>query len=90
MRSCDRWNKTHAINLSTADRYWRGVPTEIRAPISVGTVGNFSRHVFRSYNFNLNQPQLTGKSRLRACLHGGGGPQVGDVTRLGGVTRLSM
>ena len=28
-------------------------------------------------------------SRLRACLHGGGGPQVGEVTRLGGVTRLS-
>ena len=22
---------------------------------------------------------------LRACLHGGGGPQVGEVTRLGGV-----
>ena len=27
---------------------------------------------------------------LRACLHGGGGPQVGEVTRLGGVTRHSM
>ena len=27
---------------------------------------------------------------LSACLHGGGGPQVGEVTRLGGVTRLSM
>ena len=27
---------------------------------------------------------------LRACLHGGGGPQVGEVTRLGGVTRLSL
>ena len=26
----------------------------------------------------------------RACLHGGGGPQVGEVTRLGGVTRLSI
>ena len=26
---------------------------------------------------------------LRACLHGGGGPQIGEVTRLGGVTRLS-
>ena len=26
---------------------------------------------------------------LRACLHGGGGPQVGEVTRLGVVTRLS-
>ena len=28
--------------------------------------------------------------RLRACLHGGRGPQVGEVTRLGGVTRLSI
>ena len=27
---------------------------------------------------------------LRACLHGGGGPQVGGVTRIGGVTRLSI
>ena len=23
--------------------------------------------------------------RVRACLHGGGGPQVDEVTRLGGV-----
>ena len=30
------------------------------------------------------------KCTLRACLHGGGGPQVGEVTRLGGVTRLSI
>ena len=29
-------------------------------------------------------------SLLKACLHGGGGPQVGEVTRLGGVTRLSI
>ena len=27
---------------------------------------------------------------LRACLHGGWGPQEGEVTRLGGVTRLSV
>ena len=27
---------------------------------------------------------------LRACLHGSGGPQLGEVTRLGGVTRLSI
>ena len=34
----------------------------------------------------------TGKSckTLRACSHGGGGPQVGEVTHLGGVTRLSI
>ena len=28
--------------------------------------------------------------RLRACLNGGEGPQVGEVTRPGGVTRLSI
>ena len=27
---------------------------------------------------------------LRACLHGGGGPQVSEVTRLGGVAHPSM
>ena len=27
---------------------------------------------------------------LRACLHGGGGPQVGEVTRLGWATRLAI
>ena len=27
---------------------------------------------------------------LRACLHEDGGPQVGEITRLGGVTRLSI
>ena len=26
----------------------------------------------------------------RACLHLGGGPQIGEVTLLGGVTRLSI
>ena len=29
-------------------------------------------------------------TKLRACLHGGVGPQVGEVTRLGGVTHLSI
>ena len=33
---------------------------------------------------------MRGDYVLRACLHGGGGPQVGEVTRLGGVTRLSI
>ena len=28
--------------------------------------------------------------QVRACLHGGRGPQVGQVTHLGGVTRLSI
>ena len=38
----------------------------------------------RSYDAHLSV------TFLRACLHGGGGPQVGEVTRLGGVTRLSI
>ena len=29
-------------------------------------------------------------SCIRACLHEGGEPQVAEVTRLGGVTRLSI
>ena len=35
------------------------------------------------------QNEIRAVSSVRACLHGGGGPQVGEVTRLGGVTRLS-
>ena len=40
-------------------------------------------------------PDFRARERLcevtvRACLHGGGGPQVGEVTRFGGVTRLSI
>ena len=34
--------------------------------------------------------QKSNGSSLKDCLHGGGGPQVGEVTRLGGVTRLSI
>ena len=37
----------------------------------------------------MRQPNLY-MLLIRACLDGGGGPQVGEVTRLGGVTRLSI
>ena len=32
------------------------------------------------------KPAHTPNSGVRACLHEGGGPQIGEVTRLGGVT----
>ena len=35
-------------------------------------------------NNNKEQESQRQKKRLRACLHGGGGPQVGEVTRFGG------
>ena len=34
--------------------------------------------------------KISSSQRLRACLHGGGGPKVSEVTCLGGVTRLSI
>ena len=34
--------------------------------------------------------ETLGNNSLRACSHGGGGPQVGEVPRLGGVTNLSI
>ena len=42
-----------------------------------------------SFFFKMNRKGMR-ESILRACLHGGGGPQEGEVTRLGGVTRLSI
>ena len=33
---------------------------------------------------------MSSMAKLRACLHAGGGPHVGEVTRLGVVTRLSI
>ena len=35
---------------------------------------------------NTKDPRLG----LKACLHGSGGPHLGEVTRLGGVTCLAM
>ena len=34
-----------------------------------------------------NYADQEGYFRLRACLHGGGGPQVGEVTHFGGVKK---
>ena len=38
---------------------------------------------------SVNDPYSVAHKRVRkrACLHGGGGPQVGEVTRLGGVKK---
>ena len=48
---------------------------------------HFQRHFLtRKTLFNFLTPVII----LRACLHGGGGPQVGEVSRLGGVTYLSI
>ena len=38
----------------------------------------------KNSNNNKEQESQRQKKRLRACLHGGGGPKVGEVTRFGG------
>ena len=49
--------------------------------------------IFRNFFWSENILQLKFPVRLhdlRACSHGGGGPRVGEVPRLGGVTNLSI
>ena len=41
----------------------------------------------RNWTETVNAPIF---QRSKACLHGSGGPQAGEVTRLGAVTRLSI
>ena len=42
----------------------------------------------RTIHSTLTPHQQFLRTSARACLHGGGGPQVGEGTRFGGVTRL--
>ena len=47
------------------------------------------RQVFQSVLF-VKGIKIPGNTSLWTCLHGGGGPQVGEVTWLGGVARLTI
>ena len=47
-------------------------------------------YIFCNEKVHVSSAHVHRAFSLRACLHGGGGPQVGEVTRLGGVTRLSI
>ena len=40
--------------------------------------------------FLASNVRMYDNGSLKACLHGCGGPQLGEVTHLGGVTRLSI
>ena len=43
-----------------------------------------------SDRFFVKGIKIPGNASLSTCLHGGKEPQVGEVTRLGGVARLSI
>ena len=44
----------------------------------------------RKHKIECQHEKSPSSYKLRACLHGGGGPQLGEVTRLDGVTCLSI
>ena len=51
-----------------------------------GCYGSSTLEKLGKLRINFHAFQAT----LRVCLHGGRVPQMGEVTRLGGVTRLSI
>ena len=58
--------------------------------LSWGCFGNISS-LTKTIFFDLNVTYYWHATvTLRACLHGGGGPQEGEVTSLRGVARLSI
>ena len=83
------------LNTAKTETLWLGInaarkdtPFGIKWPetpiCALGTSFSYNYKLCECENFTpkINKP--------RACLHGGGGPQVGEVTRLGGVARLSI
>ena len=68
---------SHFFHLLTPPRF---------GALNLPEVNQFTGNCFRMVRIVLKITFL----KLRACLHGSGGPQVGEVSRLGGVTRLSI
>ena len=78
-----RKNKNEPGRVLTAKIFYRFTELTFRHfPLNASLQGIGFLH----YHRNFIQKII--KTSLRACLHGGGGPQVGEVTRFGGVTRL--
>ena len=63
-----------SVTLSGKAKLWR---FQMHSISSIYILARYAKHF-------LESPWM----KLRACLHGVGGPQVGEVTRLGWVTRL--
>ena len=72
---------------SVKARTWRQVSSDEDGKYEGRSFSFWSSHLRPD---NGDGSEVSKNSRFRACLHGGGGPQVGEVTRLGLVTRLSI
>ena len=68
-----------------------GLPYQSRLPHLAGVPpAPCKQAVSLHLNLSIHKFEREQDLFIRACLHEGGGTQVGEVTRLGGVTRLSM
>ena len=76
-----RWRAEKKPQFDHNPPFWTGFPL-INMEMAKNQFCN-TKNVFSCENFLQFD-------WLRACLHGGGGPQDGEVTRLGVVTGLSI
>ena len=84
-------------NLAWTRKYWlkltpNNKQLNIEFPISSIKAPKNNEWKLRPLEFETDRievitglPKRTHIASIRACLHGGRGPQIGDVTRLGGV-----
>ena len=70
---------THLFKRQTCNFVY--TPSHYRVYVSTRTYYLSSRFIFRQILFNVVCKALS-RVQIRACLHGGRGPQVGEVTRL--------
>ena len=59
----------------------------LKSSVEDGTGVFVTEKQYLQWKLHLNQIKWR---RVRACSHGGGGPQVGEVPHLGGITNLSI
>ena len=93
-----KWKKTSDKVISTFKRQNNNILASNQSETWHILNGRFDSIGHHSLIEVVNRIQLNGDKKLPPCVfialtassHGGGGPQVGEVTRLGGVTHLSI
>ena len=93
---CFSFHHQH-VSIVLTPQLYRFLPSHPFAQSAIHLLKRFSHPLVTDVNDGVPPPHFWVGSNssysagsLRACLHGSGGPQVGEVTCLGGVTGLSI
>ena len=84
------WKLIRIILLSDDVTRWSPVLNREYSSTKLSFLYFLDLKIFTHIPYTKHKVPCAVSVRLRACVHRGGGPQVGEVTRLGGVTRLSL